>query len=76
MNGPEAVDPEELADGSTPDADLQVDEIEGGTGGADELDESTGPRDSASREEPPRAAWTLPGLVSPGSTATGAGATT
>lgn len=73
MSGVEAVEPEELADGATPDADLQVAETEPGDSGS--LD-ATGPRDSASRDEPPRAAGVLPGLVSPGSTATGAGATT
>ena len=59
----DAVDPEELADGSTPDADLQV-------------ENAATPRDSSSREEPPRETSAATGLVSPGSTATGAGATT
>jgi len=63
VSGTDAAEPAELADGSTPDADLQ-------------LDEEGPPRNSGSREEPPRDTSAETGLVSPGSTATGAGTTT
>lgn len=53
----------DITDGTTPDADLQVEKV----------DDAVPGHDSGSREEPPRDTSEDGGLVSPGTTADGGG---